>query len=243
MTAPGAPTARGRIAPIIALSLLIMSLSPQSAMGQTDPSADVALSAFLDRLMMAESGGRDEARNPRSTAVGAYQFIESTFLDLARRHFAAETAGLSPAAVLALRTNREFARRAAQLYTQENAAALTAAGLVPSWVNLRLAFLLGAGGAIRVLQAPSETSLENLVGAAVIRANPFMQRLTAAGLIARATRDIDMAPGSHPTVLATAPSPPAIKVSCDLDRPSCRRWLALAKKRVARGLPAQVARR
>ena len=67
------------------------------------------MAAFLDRLMLVESGGRDDARNPRSTAVGPYQFLESTFLDLARRHFASETATLPPAQILALRTNRPFA--------------------------------------------------------------------------------------------------------------------------------------
>ena len=33
---------------------------------------------FLDRLMRAESNGRDEAANPRSTALGAFQFIKSS---------------------------------------------------------------------------------------------------------------------------------------------------------------------
>lgn len=32
---------------------------------------------FLDRLMIAESGGRLRRKNPRSTALGPFQFIES----------------------------------------------------------------------------------------------------------------------------------------------------------------------
>src|SRR5262245_38132944 len=42
---------------------------------------------FLERLMMAESGGKVDAKNPRSSALGPYQFIESTFYDLVTRHF------------------------------------------------------------------------------------------------------------------------------------------------------------
>ena len=63
-----------------------------------------AFDMFLDRLMRAESGGRDTAANPRSTALGPYQFIKSTFLDLARRHFGIEVQELSEDEILRLRT-------------------------------------------------------------------------------------------------------------------------------------------
>jgi hypothetical protein len=40
--------------------------------------SDTAFGTFLDRLMHAESAGRDSAANPRSTALGPFQFIKST---------------------------------------------------------------------------------------------------------------------------------------------------------------------
>ena len=132
------------------------------------------LATFLDRLMLAESSGRDTAANPLSTALGPFQFIKSTFLDIARRHFPQYYADLSDEQVLALRTTRHFARAAAAAYTLENAAHLKGEGHEPSWPHLRLAFLLGPVGASRVLQAAPDTPLSQVLGASVLQANPFM---------------------------------------------------------------------
>ena len=154
----------------------------------------LTLEKFLDRLMMAESGGQANARNPRSSAVGPYQFIASTWLMLTRAHFATETASLAPAQVLALRTDRGFARRAAEAYTHSNASYLAAQGLTPTFPHLRLAFLVGPGGAARILSAPSDARVAVLLGPTVIGANPFMANMTAEALIRRAARDIETDP-------------------------------------------------
>ena len=158
--------------------------------------SDISFERFLDHLMRAESSGRDTAANPRSTALGAFQFIESTFLAVARKHFAREVAELSDQPLLALRTNRPFARRVAAAYCRENASYLREQGLQPTFAHLRLAYLLGAGGAARVLRAPPQTPLAGILGAAVIRANPFMRGMTAAGLVERSARDIGPRVGS-----------------------------------------------
>ena len=71
---------------------------------------------FLTRLMAAESGGRLKAKNPRSSALGPFQFIKSTFLHMARRHFLAEIAGLTEEEILELRTDPELSRRAAVVF-------------------------------------------------------------------------------------------------------------------------------
>ena len=147
---------------------------------------------FLDKLMMAESGGRLDARNPRSTATGPFQFIEATFLDVVRRHFAQDVAGLTDPQILTLRTDAAFARRAAEAFSRDNAAALVADGVPATFPNLRLAFLLGPTAAIRVLRAPPESPLGPLVGLPVIVANPFMAGLSASELSARAARDLSL---------------------------------------------------
>ena len=99
--------------------------------------------------MMAESSGRLYAKNPRSTALGPFQFIRSTFLEVVRRHFPDEVAGLSDEQILALRVKPDFARRAALAYTLDNASFLGDQGLDVTSVNLRLAFLVGPTGAVR----------------------------------------------------------------------------------------------
>ena len=228
--------------------------SPADAEDATSPAAaaiagqpEMTLDTFLDRLMQSESGGKLNARNPLSTAIGPYQFIASTWLQIARTSFATETAELKPNEVLDLRTDLNFARRAAKIYTEENAAHLAANGQQATFANLRLAFLVGAGGAVRVLAAKADTPVATLLGATVVGANPFMRSMTAEDLIARAAHDIAIdarlatSAGLTPSEEAVGKAKkagrkaePRIEVDCDLSRPSCRRWLALAKRNASR---------
>lgn len=220
---------------------------------------DAMFETFLDRLMQVESGGRDYAVNPRSTAVGPFQFIKSTFLDLVRRHFAVETDSLTEDEVLDLRVNRSFARRAAAIYSRENLTSLRAQGLIPTFGHLRLAFLVGPAAAGRLVKATPDTPTAEVLGTGVIRANPFMTKLSASGLISRAERDISgdrtrlvfpaaasrdrfvarqpeprepRVPGSG--AKGWGPNPKADTAACNLRLASCRRWVAMQdnKRRV-----------
>lgn len=215
-------------------------LDPKSA-ATVVGTGEMTLDTFLDRLMLAESGGRDNVANPRSTAVGPFQFVVATFLSLTRRHFAAETAAMTPEQILLLRTNRAFSRQVAAAYTRDNAAQLGGAGIAATWPHLRLAFFAGADGAIRVISAKPETPVASILGGAVINANPFLARMTARDLIERSARDLRQ-PTATTAGLAVDPSPRskpnAIPVSCDLSLPSCRRWLALAERRQLKQLAA-----
>ncbi|MFM9943025.1 MAG: hypothetical protein ACKVP7_26440 [Hyphomicrobiaceae bacterium] len=228
--------------------------SPAEAPPVTVATSDAAdMARFLDRLMLAESGGRDTAKNPRSSALGPFQFIDSTFLEVTRRHFAAEIAGLTPPQVLALRTDRPFARRAAEAFTRDNADVLAAQGLPTSFANLRLAFLLGPGGAVRVLKAETTAPVISIVGVAVVQANPFMAGMTVRDLAAWSERNLaananarlvtkdagppipgSVAPGA-PGSAPPAPPKPVVTAKCNLALASCRRWLAIATKQVETG--------
>lgn len=217
--------------------------APAKAAVNKETIADAAsLALFLDRLMIAESGGRDDARNPRSTAVGPFQFIVSTFLEVTRRHFAEETSSLTPAQVLQLRTNRAFARRAAEAFTRDNAAHLALAGLEATFPNLRLAFLVGPSGAVRVLRSAPTTPAATILGAHVIRANPFLVGMTTGGLAQWSARNLSAASLASGRLAADvsridsspAPRKPAIAVRCNRGLPSCRRWVSLATKRANR---------
>ncbi len=191
---------------------------------------------YLDRLMMAESSGRDFLKNPRSTALGPFQFIKGTFLYVVRRHFKAEIEGKSEAQILAMRTNRSFARRVIAQYTHELARHLARNNIPTTYGNLRLAYLLGPSGSTRVLTANPATPIRFLISKAAVTANPFLRAMTAKDLIARAERDISMDRSKQLAVdrskLPKGAAGPRIKVRCNLSRPSCRRWLALKKRRL-----------
>ena len=158
--------------------------------GDETSEQDASIDKFLDKLMMAESGGRLTAKNPRSSALGPYQFINSTFIEVVDRHFSDEVEGLNRAQILALRTDLDFSRRAATAFNNDNAAYLRRRGLSATFAHLRLSYLLGAPGAAQVLSAKPNTQLTKVLPSAVIRANPFMRRLTVAGLVSRAEREV-----------------------------------------------------
>jgi hypothetical protein len=220
--------------------------SPETTIAN-EIAATAPLSSFetyLDRLMGAESGGRSDAANPRSTALGAFQFIKSTFLEVTRRHFSAEVAGLDEQRILRLRTDREFARRAAAAFSKDNIVYLNEKGLEPTFAHLRLAFLLGPADAARLLQAHPQTRVVEILSAPVIRAKPFMGRMSATDLLEKSVRDVTPDP-----IIAVSPRPQlrsaarvrpttrdglgagiAIrKESCNQKLASCHRFIALQK--------------
>ncbi|MFI0844436.1 tape measure protein [Mesorhizobium sp. IMUNJ 23232] len=135
-----------------------------------------ALSGYVDRTIGAESGGNRFAKNPRSSAEGLGQFIDSTWLDLFRRYFPGEAAQLSQAAILAMKTDAAKSKALIEAYGKENSAALRAAGIsvadAADEYKLHLAHFLGPQGAINVLKAAPGTPLRNILGADQIAANP-----------------------------------------------------------------------
>lgn len=192
---------------------------------------------FLDLLMLAESGGRLNAKNPRSTALGPFQFIESTFLEVARRHFPDEVYGLSDEAILAKRTDPDFARRAALAYTQECAAYLAAQGLEVTSVNLRLAFLVGPVGAVRLLTAEDETPVSEILSRAALVANPFLANMMAHDLVQKAA--LDLSGNGRVTQLGDLQRR-RMRIPCKLSLASCRRWVALHREQLGPAPPLPV---
>lgn len=208
------------------------AIAEEEAAAKIEATKDEAL--FLDRLMMAESGGRLNAKNPRSSALGPFQFIRSTFHDVIMRHFPDLAAEKTDAEIQQLRVDLEVSRQAALIYTRENAVYLNDRGVKPEPGHLRLAFLLGPKGASDVIAAKPETPLADLLSNAALSANPFMQDMTAEELIERSKRE---AAGLKALPLhklrKTARKHPEIDVRCNLKLASCKKWLALAKKRLS----------
>lgn len=149
-----------------------------------------AVNRFVDNVVQAESGGDRNAKNPNSSATGVGQFIESTWLDLFKRHFPDRAKSMSDQTILALRSDAEISRALIEQYARENASLLRQAGVSVNEAALQLAHFLGPQGAISVLQAAPNTPVSNLLSPDAIKANPTIlgYGATAADVIAYAER-------------------------------------------------------
>jgi hypothetical protein len=152
--------------------------SAQSALVRSAKAASSGTATDFRSLLassLSESRHDPLARNKRSTATGAYQFTERTWLDLVRRHGAelgvgdvaaqitvkngtptvADAGGR--AAILALRSDSDLAGSLAARYFDENRSALgKSLGRRPSENEVRMAYLLGASGAAHLLKAAKD---------------------------------------------------------------------------------------
>ena len=256
---------------IAACASAFLVLMPVQAAGPPDPKVEPASTAaaeasvdaspqafpmeeFLDRLMAAESGGRRYKKNPRSTALGPFQFIESTFLFVVRRHFPSEVTGLSERQVLALRTDMVFSRRAAAAYVNDLMLALKDSGLPVTAANVRLAFLVGPFAAVRVLRTRPDQPLRRVLSAEAIAANPYMSGATVAMLVRKAATDVSATAPERPAEPAAAavvagreaaatpvasegeptvatPTDVPFGIKCEIGLASCRKWIALREQK------------
>lgn len=128
---------------------------------------------YFAAIRAAESGGDDSARNPRSTATGRYQFIESTWNGLMKSR---PDLGLTADG----RLDPAQQERAIQAFTADNARILERAGIPVNNGTLYAAHFLGAGGAVKALSANPNAPIEAIVGEGVVKANPFLRGKTVA---------------------------------------------------------------
>lgn len=169
--------------------------------------------------LLVETARRESALNPNakastSSASGLFQFIESTWLDMVRRHGAehglgAEAIALQNGAnaqtrrdILALRSDPEISARMAGELARENATTLQARlGRAPTAGELYAAHVMGPGGAIRLIEAaqqgaPNAVSLfprEAAANRGLFYANG--QPRSAQGLLDRLQLDADASMG------------------------------------------------
>jgi hypothetical protein len=152
---------------------------------------------FLGKVRGAESGGDVNARNPRSTATGDFQFTEGTWADLMRRH---PELGLTPDG----RTDPRQTQKAAIVFTRENEEALRRAGTPITDTSRYAAHFLGAGVAPQVMAASDETPMSQLVPQNYIEANPFLANMDAGGFRAFAAQKMGEQPGQQAIQSATS---------------------------------------
>jgi inorganic pyrophosphatase-like protein/conjugative element/phage-associated large polyvalent protein len=129
----------------------------------------------IDKIIGIESGGKATAKNPRSSATGSGQFIESTWLETVSKYRPDLLQGRTRKQVLDLRKDGDLSKEMTGYYTQENVAALRKQGLPVLPETKYLSHFLGAGGAASVLRARPGTALADVLPAGVIKANPHLK--------------------------------------------------------------------
>lgn len=155
----------------------------------------------IDRIIGVESGGNPNARNPRSTATGLGQFIESTWLATLTKHRPDLITGKTKEELLALRTDPALSKEMTAAHASDNAGILSGAGLPTSPGAVYLAHFAGPQGAVKVMQSDPSAPVGGILGDKVVQANPFLANMTAGDL--QAWADKKMGGGNSP------PRPPA----------------------------------
>jgi hypothetical protein len=155
-------------------------------------------------ILSRETNGDPNARNPRSSAAGLGQFIDSTWLDMLSRHRPDLAQGRSPAELLSLKSDPSLSIEMTKAYAADNNAKLAKAGLPVNAGTTYLAHFAGPDGAVRVLSAQPDTPVAQLLDAKAIAANPHIQGMTAADLAAWAAGNRKV---GNPTKPSNAPKP------------------------------------
>lgn len=164
--------------------------------------------SLIDSIIGAESGGNPNAKNPNSTATGPSQFIESTWLSMLAKHRPDLTG--SREELLALRTDPALSRQMTEAYAADNQGILTKNGLEASPGNTYLAHFAGPQGAVKLLSADPSTPVSSILDPAAVKANPFLQGMTAADLQAWASRKVGGKPQPvQPATPVTHANPPS----------------------------------
>jgi len=126
---------------------------------------------FIDKTVGVESGGRADAKNPNSTALGQGQFIKGTWLQLVEKHKPVWADGWDEHDILEQRKKPEAARWGIRMYAEENIAALESAGVEVNDSSLYLSPMLDGPVAAKLSKAVPDTPVKDIVSERALRAN------------------------------------------------------------------------
>lgn len=178
--APASPTrAPGAPRPEVVANAPIPRLRGDSA--AVAPLTGNAFATVKSKIAVVESGGSNTAKNPKSSATGKYQFIDSTWIKYYVRRYG--RSGMTDTQILNLRSNGAVQDALMDDLMADNAAALRNAGHAVDAGNLYLAHFAGTGGANKLLRADPNASARSVLGDAVIKANPFLAKMSAGDVI------------------------------------------------------------
>jgi hypothetical protein len=162
---------------------------------------------LIDSIIGAESGGDPNARNPNSSASGAGQFIDSTWLDVLKNARPDLAQGKSDADLLALKSDPQLSAQMTAAYADQNGAILSKAGLPVTPGTTYLAHFAGPQGAVSVLSADPSAPVSSVLTPGAVKANPFLQGMSVGDLRAWADRKMGGAAPAPQAPAAPAQAP------------------------------------
>jgi len=161
------------------------------AVNRTDAVGRLAADIVARRIVRVESNGDANAKNPRSSATGAGQFLDGTWLDMIRA-YRPDLSARAEAEILDLRYDPDVSREMVARFAEANAAMLGRRCLPVTPGTLYLSHFAGGAGAVAVLSAPETADAAATMAAAdstgrttrdmIVTANPFLADFTVADL-------------------------------------------------------------
>ena len=158
--------------------------SRPGAIGGTDGIAGIKPYDFASRIAGIENAtGNPAAKNPRSSAMGNGQFIDSTWLGLFKQLYPDQASKMTDPQILSLRADPAISQKMIIENGKLNADYLEKSGLPVTMQTLAVAHRLGPQVAANVLSADRSKALPSLLSDEVLRANPDLQRQTVGSFL------------------------------------------------------------
>src|SRR5882757_1354772 len=152
----------------------------------------VGVRALVERIIAIESNGDPNAKNKRSSATGAGQFLDDTWREALRKHRRDLIQGRSDKELLELRRDAELAREITTRLVEQYATMLRKRGLPITPGSLYLTYFAGPAGAVALLSGAEDADAASLMASAdvtgrttrekLVSANPFLRVLTVSDL-------------------------------------------------------------
>jgi hypothetical protein len=162
---------------------------------------NATVKAVVERIIAVESGGDPNAKNKRSSATGAGQFLDETWLEMIRTYRRDLVEGRSEKEILELRRDPELTRAIITRLVKQNAAMLKKRGLPVTPGTLYLTHFAGPAGAVAVLSVSDNADAASLMASAdatgrttrekLVYANPFLKEFKVGDLKNWANRKMD----------------------------------------------------
>jgi hypothetical protein len=175
-----------------AIDTAVQDAVTQAQAAAASGTATGVTNSYVAAVSGRETGGAPDAataRNPRSTAAGLDQFTDGTWLNVMKDpQFAAQTAGKTPAEILALKSDPGLQQQATLVYAKQNAPILQAVGEPVNAATLGLAHGYGPEGAVSILKADPATPASSVLSPAAMTANPNLANQTTGQIVASFTK-------------------------------------------------------